>query len=223
MAAIPAEIGRPQQPAANVPAPGPIPDRAAKRCWAAPYRALYSVKYGRRRPLRSRRITAGWRSLRGCALCLLAILVVAMSVVTGPFGETVEGAGTVADAAGGSVAPGRAWTPPLQVNCAEVGGGHFSGAHCVVILAGAPSSTPSHGETAFPQAPQVPRVAGAGPAPAPAPTGLVSRLKRPHTGFEQVRGRLSRLPRPAQTGFGGAADPRARRRAVPADTKDIDR
>ena len=133
-------------------------------CWAAPYRALYSVEYGRRWPLRSRRKTAGWRSVRGCGLCLVAVLVVAMSVVTGPLGENVEAAGAVAQ--------GPGWTPPLQANCADVGGGHFSGAHCVVILARAPSSNPSHGATGFPQAPEVPQKAGGDRPPHPPPRAL---------------------------------------------------
>lgn len=141
-------------------------------CWAAPYRALYSVEYGRRWPLRSRGKTAGWRSVRGCGLCLVAVLVVAMSVVTGPLGENVEAAGAVADAGGGPVARGPAWTPPLLANCADVGGGHFSGAHCVVILARPPSSNPFHGETGFPQAPEVPQKAGGDRPPHPPPRAL---------------------------------------------------
>ena len=106
------------------------------------------------------------------AVLVVAMLVVAISVVSGPLGKTVEGAGAVADAASGPVAPGLAGTPPLQANCAEVGGGHFTGAHCVVILAGAPSSIPSHGETAFPQAPEVPRIAGGDRPPPPPPRAL---------------------------------------------------
>ncbi len=122
--------------------------------------------------MRSRRITAGWRSLRGCGLCLVAVLVVTMSVVTEPLGENVEAAGAVADAGGRSVAQGLARTPPLQTNCAGVGGGHFSGAHCVVILARAPSSNPSHGETGFLQAPEVPQKAGGDRPPHPPPRAL---------------------------------------------------
>ena len=132
--------------------------------------------------MRSLRITAGWRSLGGCGLCPVAVLVVAMSVVSGPLRANVEAAGAVADAGGRPVAQGPAWTPPLQANCADVGGGHFSGAHCVVILARAPSSNPSHGETGFPQAPEVPQKAAGESAPAPAPEGLVSHLMRPRTG-----------------------------------------
>ena len=122
--------------------------------------------------MRSRGKTAGWRSLRGYGLCLVAVLVVAMPVVSGPLGENVEAAGAVADAGGGPVAQGPAWTPPLQANCADVGGGHFSGAHCVVILARPPSSTPSHGEPGFPQAPEVPQKAGGDRPPHPPPRAL---------------------------------------------------
>ena len=122
--------------------------------------------------MRSRGKTAGWRSLRGYGLCLVAALVVAMSVMTGPLGENVEAAAAVADAGGGPVAQGLAWTPPLQANCADVGGGHFSGAHCVVVLARAPSSNPSPGAPGFPQAPEVPQKAGGDRPPHPPPRAL---------------------------------------------------
>ncbi len=122
--------------------------------------------------MRSRGKTAGWRSLRGYGLCLVAVLLVAMSVVTGPLGENVEAAAAVADAGGGPVALGLAGSPRIQVTCSHAnGGGHVSGAHCIVILTRAQSSNPSHGETGFLQAPEVTLKASRDRPPHPPPRG----------------------------------------------------
>ncbi len=122
--------------------------------------------------MRSHGKTAGWRSLRGYGLCLVAVLVVAMSVVTGPLGENVDAAAAAAVAGGGSAALGLAGSPRIQVTCSHAnGGGHVSGAHCIVILTRAPSSNPSHGETGFLQAPEVTLKASRDRPPHPPPRG----------------------------------------------------
>ncbi len=120
----------------------------------------------------SRRQTAGRRWLRGCGPCLMAILVIAMSVVIGPLGETVEATAAVSVAGGGPVAQGWAGTPRIQVNCSHsTGGGHFPGAHCMVILARAQPPSRSAGETGFLQAPEVTRKASGDRPPHPPPRG----------------------------------------------------
>ncbi len=120
--------------------------------------------------MRSRGKTAGRQWLRGCGLCLVAVLVVAMSVVTGRLGENVETAGATTVAGGGSAALGPVGSPRIQVTCSHAdGGGHVSGAHCIVILTRAQSSNPSLGETGFLQAPEVTLKASGDRPPHPPP------------------------------------------------------
>ncbi len=122
--------------------------------------------------MRSRRHTAGWRWLGGCGPCLVAILVIATSVVTGPLGETVEATAAVSVAGGGPVAQGWVGTPRTQVNCSHsTGGDHFPGAHCMVILARAQPPSRSAGETGFLQASEVTRKASGDRPPHPPPRG----------------------------------------------------
>ncbi len=122
--------------------------------------------------MRSRRHTAGRRWLGGCGLCLVAILVIATSVVIGPLGENVEATAAVSVAGGGPVAQGLVGNPRLQVNCSHsTGGGHFPGAHCMVILTRAQSPNRSPGETGFLQAPEVTLKASGDRPPHPPPRG----------------------------------------------------
>ncbi len=182
VAATPAGIGRPRKPAANVRPPRPIPDRAANNVLGGPV---------------SRLIFSGIRAEAALAFTRkngrLAVAQGVRSVPRGgPCRRHVGGDRASRGKRGsGRRRCGRGWRarcPGTGMDSAPPGElrRRWRRSFLWRPLCGHPGPRaivePIPWQNRFPAGAGGPAKSRRGSAPAPAPTGLVSRLKRPHTG-----------------------------------------